>query len=266
MKYVSITFDDGRSDNFTTAFPIMRKYGLTGTLFCTTGFVDGTWQKDDDFLSADKPLTVENMREMKAAGWEIALHGDKHKTELEDLNTAAAKLSDWGLGNAPFGFSLPRSVADEAVIREIMSTGNISYIRRARARDTRKLSSKILFGLYTYLGLDFAYNLFNRPNLNLLPSENKSSISSVVIRNEDKTKHITKFVESADDNTWIVFMFHSILDENHRLYGADPWNWSSKRFEALCAFLERLEAQGIIKNVNMCDAEREKYAVKNGVR
>ena len=52
MKYVSFTFDDGRRDNFTCAYPVMKKYGIPGTLFCTTGYIDGTWQKDESWHSA----------------------------------------------------------------------------------------------------------------------------------------------------------------------------------------------------------------------
>lgn len=266
MKYISITFDDGRDDNYTTAFPIMQKYGLTGTLFCTTGFVDGTWQKDDDFLSADKPLTINNMHEMQNAGWEIALHGDKHIAEVNDLNTAAAKLTKWGFGNPPYSFSLPRSIVEDVVIKEILATGNVSYIRRARARDKKNPITKILFGLYTFMGLDFAYNSFNRPSLNTLPVKDKSSIYSVVIRNEDKPERIARFVQTAEDNTWTVLMFHSILDENHRLYKSDPWNWSAKRFESLCASFSQMQKQGVIKVVNMCDIEDEKHPVKEAVR
>lgn len=34
-----ITFDDGWRDNFTEALPILKKMGVTGTVFATTGFV-----------------------------------------------------------------------------------------------------------------------------------------------------------------------------------------------------------------------------------
>lgn len=52
MKYVSFTFDDGRRDNFTCAYPVMKKHGIPGTLFCTTGYIDGTWQKGESGHSA----------------------------------------------------------------------------------------------------------------------------------------------------------------------------------------------------------------------
>ena len=38
-KPVLITFDDGYKDNYTNAYPIMKKYGFTGTIFVVTGFL-----------------------------------------------------------------------------------------------------------------------------------------------------------------------------------------------------------------------------------
>jgi peptidoglycan/xylan/chitin deacetylase (PgdA/CDA1 family) len=62
-----ITFDDGHLDNYTTAFPIMQKYGFTGILY-----VVGNYIGVENYLSADQ------IKEMAAAGWEVGSHTLSH--------------------------------------------------------------------------------------------------------------------------------------------------------------------------------------------
>ena len=64
---ILITFDDGHLNNYTTAFPIMQKYGFTGVLYIVANYM-GT----DQYMNADQ------IKEMASAGWEVGSHSVNH--------------------------------------------------------------------------------------------------------------------------------------------------------------------------------------------
>lgn len=243
MKYVSFTFDDGRRDNFTYAYPVMKKYSIAGTLFCTTGYIDGTWQKDESWLSAGEAIRIDELKELQQNGWELALHGDKHTTEVEDLKCASQKMAQWGFRNRPIGFSMPNSnIAKEkldAVIDRYLGS-ELLYIRAGRQINTKSFSARALYALYTYGHLQWAYNKFNNVNLTDLSRINKKQIYSVVVRCKDDPEMLARFIEQIPDNTCAVLMLHSILPEDSQYYGTDPWNWSLVRFERFCKEIDKL--------------------------
>jgi peptidoglycan/xylan/chitin deacetylase (PgdA/CDA1 family) len=71
-----LTFDDANEDNYTNAFPIMKKYGFTGVLYVPYYFI-GT----------DGKLSVANIEEMAAAGWEVGSHTLTHPLNFLALNS-----------------------------------------------------------------------------------------------------------------------------------------------------------------------------------
>ncbi|MBT8339379.1 MAG: polysaccharide deacetylase family protein [Desulfatitalea sp.] len=67
-KSVMITVDDGYSSFYEVAYPTLKKYGFTATLFVYTNFVG----------VSKKALSWDQLRELKAAGFTIGSHTIAH--------------------------------------------------------------------------------------------------------------------------------------------------------------------------------------------
>lgn len=66
-KPIILTFDDGSETIYTTAMPIMQKYGFTGTAYIVYNYMWVPGYMDTDQVQA-----------LHAAGWEIGSHGTSH--------------------------------------------------------------------------------------------------------------------------------------------------------------------------------------------
>ncbi len=66
---VILTFDDGYTDHYQSAFPLLREFGMTGTFFIITGRVDAN---DRAYL------TWEQVREMANSGMSLEAHTKTH--------------------------------------------------------------------------------------------------------------------------------------------------------------------------------------------
>lgn len=66
-KTLAITFDDGLKNNFTNAYPVLKKYGLPATMFVITDFIG-----EEDFI------TWSQIREMQDGGIFIGSHTMSH--------------------------------------------------------------------------------------------------------------------------------------------------------------------------------------------
>jgi peptidoglycan/xylan/chitin deacetylase (PgdA/CDA1 family) len=71
---VILTFDDGHLDNYLNAMPILQKYGFTGVEYVVYSYI-----------GVENYMTVDQIKELAAAGWEIGSHGLNHLdlTKLE---------------------------------------------------------------------------------------------------------------------------------------------------------------------------------------
>ena len=259
MKYVTLSFDDGRKDNLSVASPILRKYDCKATVFCVTGFVDGTWTHSKDiWKSVGDHLTVDDIRQMSTQGWEIGLHGDTHITAPQDWETAVGKLKQWGLFSGKVSFSIPNSNYTRDDLNRIYESdlGNeIDCIRAGRRIRTKDPRNILLYGLYRVFRFQWAYNLFNKPSVNNVRDLARRDVRSVVIKRTDSPQMIERFIDSAADDSWIVFMLHSILPKSDSLYSADSWTWSDESFASLVDYLHDAECKGQLQVIHFNETD-----------
>lgn len=91
-KPIVITFDDGYKDNHDYAYPIMKKYGFTGTVFVVTKAIGNT-----NFFDVEKKLQPKNkmmdwneIRAIEAGGFVIGAHTVDHP-RLADIPPEVAR-------------------------------------------------------------------------------------------------------------------------------------------------------------------------------
>ncbi len=79
---VIVTFDDGYADNYESAYNILKKYGLTATIFVATAF-----------MQEQKPYWFEKVAYLlnKAKDQEILLNGGEYKLNITKLNKEEIK-------------------------------------------------------------------------------------------------------------------------------------------------------------------------------
>lgn len=75
---VVVTFDDGLRDFYTTAYPILERFGFKATVFLTSGFIDKT------FITGRECLTTREIMELTEKGIEFGSHTVNHP-QLKDL-------------------------------------------------------------------------------------------------------------------------------------------------------------------------------------
>lgn len=75
---VILTFDDGNADNYSFAFPIMQRFGFSGTAYLVA-----------NRIGAEGYLSTAELKEMISAGWEIGSHSMTHS------NLTQVVRSEW---------------------------------------------------------------------------------------------------------------------------------------------------------------------------
>jgi peptidoglycan/xylan/chitin deacetylase (PgdA/CDA1 family) len=118
-KPVILTFDDGYRDAYEHAFPLLKKYKMTGTFFVVSDFINNQYPAY---------LTWDMVQEMSAAGMQIESHSRTHP----DMRNRSFEFLVWQVlgpieaisaytGRRPRFFCYPAGLYDAAVIRMLRS-------------------------------------------------------------------------------------------------------------------------------------------------
>ncbi len=183
-----ITFDDGYESAYTIAYPIMKQYGIVGTVYIIT-----------DLIGQPGYLTLPELTELHNAGWTVAGHTVDH-TDLQGLSQAqiANKIQldiDWlnanGFSDGAYHLAYPYGLYDNNVLLVCAQLG----LKTAR---TTNFGTILPNGVVDYLGKVDYYQL---------PTK---SFDRTTVRNDWQT---SLSISQADGST-TIFLLHDIVASN----------------------------------------------------
>jgi peptidoglycan/xylan/chitin deacetylase (PgdA/CDA1 family) len=137
----AVSFDDGLRDNYTTALPILRAYGIPATVYVSVGFIGG----QNPWIGPGSPgqmLSEDEIRALVAEGCEIGAHTMTHadlsaldyarcKSEIDRSRDALEEITGQPIRTFayPFGRYGPAAIAAarDAGFRAAVTTGSGSW-------------------------------------------------------------------------------------------------------------------------------------------
>ena len=172
---VSIAFDDGRSDTYTKALPLMQVLGLTGTAYIVPSQ-----------LGQEGFMTEQQVDTLHQAGWAIAGHNERDLTQLEPslVNLELA---------ATFGFLTSRGYRGAA---------HYAYPGGGHNRWVRELVAR-------YFTTGRTIDAHAQPLVGIDPYR-ISSLSVYPDYHLDTLKGLVRRV--VEDGDWLILTFHTLSD------------------------------------------------------
>jgi len=168
-KSVVITFDDGYEDNYTNAYPILKKYGYPAIMFIPS-----------DLIGNEGYLTWGQVREMAANGITFASHS-RHHEYLPDLPEhvqrdeiyESKRILEQRLGRPINYFAYPIGGFNDTIKKMVRNAGYIAAVTTNRGFDRRnknvyelnriRFSDKDDRDSYLWIKLSGYYNVFREP-------------------------------------------------------------------------------------------------------
>lgn len=159
-KPVVISFDDGYSDNFTNAFPIMQKYGYTATVFMISSYINES-----------AALSAEQLKALQNAGWIIGGHTENH-TDLTKVSSTqvvselqhSRKTIEAITGKPLKYFAYPYGGYDTPAMNEVRNDGYSLAFSTVRGWASKNFNPLAVPRVYCYASMsmdEFARRISN---------------------------------------------------------------------------------------------------------
>ncbi|MBP9854747.1 MAG: polysaccharide deacetylase family protein [Candidatus Omnitrophica bacterium] len=168
-KSVVITFDDGAENNFTNAFPLLKKYGYKAIMFVIS-----------DRVGLPGYMTWDQIAEMQEYGIVIGSHTRRHKylpelnhDELTDEIFNSRKIFQEHLKTPVNHFSYPIGGFNNSIKEMVRNAGYLSAVATNRGYERYNndlfelkrvtVDEKDNFGAIRWAKFSGYYNLFRKP-------------------------------------------------------------------------------------------------------
>lgn len=249
MKKVVFSFDDSRSDFYTRAYPVLLNYNFPSTLNVITGFVNG--DKSICFPTSSRAISREELLICYQYGLvEIACHGSKHINTRSDIEKNIEELNSIGVDTKNIGFASPNSVLtldnkNKNGIWGLVENGTLKYVRTGIQIRREGLFYIIGSIISRFLHIPSIFCLLNKRNIIPFDNKNIKLLPSVSIYSYTTVKEIDCLIDRMPDNSTVILMFHSILNNTDIEYGKDKYYWDIEKFKSLCEHLKN-------RNVEVC--------------
>lgn len=134
-KPVVLTFDDAYLDFYEIAWPLLRKYGFSATIYVPVDFVAGRAEWDRRFGEPARMMNWEQIVELHSQGVRVGSHSCSH-TRMSELSQSEAyedakrskEILEQRLATEVSDFCYPYTVSSKQIQQVIASTGYRSAV------------------------------------------------------------------------------------------------------------------------------------------
>ena len=208
---ISLSFDDGRIDNYNILYPLLKKYNLPATLNITTGFVRGEGRLKR--LAPTEPMNVDMVKEMfQDPLVEIASHGNGFASPGTDLN-----------------------LDEYQEMKQELNASHLEYVRLSLRYLSYPILKTYLRKASRLLKWPFLYRLAYQDTL--MSHVENGILYSIPVLSSIKVSELKAIINEAESTGKVcILMFHSIVEDGKL---RDNWDYERTKFTDLCEFLVR---------------------------